>query len=104
MSFKINYNSFRSISQIGGEPDLVIKSDTAPFLVSQSYYPRGFICLTGGTLTVWVEDPTKSGWTCKRDLGTVPDGFTWVWGGICGICATDVAGNNTTVNNIIAIP
>lgn len=103
MAFAINYNAVRSLSDLGGAPKKFTKSDAAPMFIN-GYYPRGFIVLTGGTLTVWVENESNSGQTVKRDLGTVPDGFSWTYGGFFGICSTDEAGNATTCDNIIAIP
>lgn len=97
MAFQINFNAVRTNPNLGGAPAVWTKSDSAGFFTKGSY-PRGFIVLTGGTLVVWVEDESNSGSTVKLDLGTVPDGFTWTWGGIFGI-STD-----STAADIIAIP
>lgn len=104
MAFKINAGAMRENPRLGGSPFVVTKSDTAPALTDQGTYPRGFQILTGGTLTVWVEDPENPGYTKKRDLVEVPDGWTWTWGGIFGICATDESGTDITVADIIGIP
>lgn len=90
--------------KLGGSPFLVTKSDTAHCIGDNGRCPRGYQILTGGTLTVWVEDQTNAGNSKKRDLGTVPDGWTWTWGGILGIAATTEAGEDTTCADIIAIP
>lgn len=90
--------------KLGGAPSLVTKSDTAHCVGDNGRCPRGYIIQTGGTLTVWVEDPDNAGNSVKRDLGSVADGFTWVWGGVLGIALTTEAGEATTCAAIIAIP
>lgn len=103
MSFAINKNSINSGSLLRGGPSIITPSDTTPHLV-RGCYPRGFQVLTGGTLTVWVEDDDNHGYTKKLDLGTVPDSYEWSWGGIFGVAATTSAGANITATNIVAIP
>lgn len=103
MAFLINNGAIRSHSALGGVIGKITKSDTEGCIIGGSY-PRGFIVMTGGTLTVWTRDPDNSGSTRKVDFGEVSDGFMWTGGAIHGIAETDEAGITTTCDNIISIP
>ena len=104
MGFTIDRNAIKQGDRLGGSPFVVTKSDTVPCIGANGCYPRGFQVVTGGTITVWVDDPANPGQTKKRNLVTVPDGWTWTWGGIYGICSTNESGSATTCDNILAIP
>lgn len=104
MAFTIDRNSIKDESTLGGAPFVVTKSDTAPCVGDNGCYPRGFQVMTGGTIAVWVEDVDNPGQTKKRNLPDVPDGWTYVWGGIYGIANTNESGSATTCDKILAIP
>jgi len=104
MAFRIYQHAIKDESALGGSPFVVTKSDDVPCIGDNGCYPRGFYFGTGGTLTVWVDDPANPGYTKKRNLVDIPDGFIYTWGGIYGICATDESGSDTTCSDILALP
>lgn len=83
------------------EMQFITPSDSILFTIN-GLYPRGFTVMAGGTLSVWT---TADGNTEKKvDLGTVPDGFTWTYGGFLGVCETTTEDVEITASNILAIP
>jgi hypothetical protein len=100
----IDPNLFCTKEKLSSSPICKItKSDTVPSTVGGKY-PRGFIVITGGSLTVWTIDNSNPLLAAKLDIGTVENGFTWLWGCIIGIADTNEAGGATTADNIIALP
>ena len=99
---QIDTNKLNSSSYLqNGTLTSAVKSDTALVTIDEKY-PRGFLVQVGGTLSVWTRDGSDQ--AIKFDFGEVATGFTWVYGGVFGICETDSSDQATTADRIVWIP